>query len=549
MSSLLVEEGWAALRKGDAATARRAFESALVEVPSGEVLEGLAQAQYFERDYAASATFYERAYAAYREERNNMAAGRAARALAWITGNVFGDWAVQSGWFARALTILDEAGEERPEAGWVLILRSFSEPDFNAREELLRDAIALGRRFHDPDLEFEALAYLGGLFVMTDRAEEGMVLIDESLAAVCAGESTDLSVVDGIFCGFFWACELINDVSRAEQWMRAAADLIKRRNVVAAFCRAHYGGILTAAGRWNEAETELKAAISHFDRGMPERRAAGLIRIADLRVRQGRLEEAVQLLDGLEQHPDAVRTLAALYLARREVSLARDLLERATESTGDDVPSVGESTMVGPLLALLVDVHLEEGRTDEAARAAERLDRIAVLQSVPYLKAASALAQGRVCSARGTGDARAFLHEALEGFARAQLPMEVARTRLEMARALATSSPEVAVAEAKAALDEFERLEAARHADAAAALLRSLGAPVRTGPKGIGALTKREGEVLELVGAGLSNPEIGERLYITRKTVEHHVGNVLTKLGLRNRAEAAAFVTREKTSH
>jgi len=548
VSSLLIEQGWAALREGDAATARRAFESALAEASSGEVLEGLAQALYFQRDYTASATHYERAYAGYREERDNLAAGRAARALAWITGNVFGDWAVQSGWFARALSILDEAGEERPEAGWVLILRSFSEPDANAREELLRDAIALGRRFHDPDLEFEALAYLGGLFVMTDRAEEGMVLIDEALAAVCAGESTDLSVVDGIFCGFFWACELINDVPRAEQWMRAAADLIKRRNVVAAFCRAHYGGILTAAGRWNEAETELKAAIGHFDRGMSERRSAGLIRIAELRVRQGRLEEAVQLLDGLEQHPDAVRTVAALYLAQGEVALARDLLERATESTGDDIPSVGESTMVGPLLALLVDVHLEEGRTDDAARVAQRLDRIAEEQRVPYLKAASALAQGKVCIASNTGDARACLHEALDGFARAQLPMEVARTRLEMARALSTTSPEVAVAEAKAALDEFERLEAARHADAAAALLRSLGAPVRTGPKGRGALTKRESEVLELIGAGLSNPEIGERLYITRKTVEHHVGNVLTKLGLRNRAEAAAYVTREKTS-
>jgi len=546
VSSLLVEQGWAALREGDAATARRAFESALVEVSSGEVLEGLAQAKYFERDYAASATFYERAYAAYREERDNLAAGRAARALAWITGNVFGDWAVQSGWFSRALTILDEAGEERPEAGWVLILKTFSEPDVKAREELLRDAITLGRRFHDPDLEFEALGYLGGLFIMTDRAEEGMVLFDEALAAVCARESTDVSVVDGIFCGFFWACELINDVPRAEQWMRAAADLIKRRNVVAAFCRAHYGGILTAAGRWNEAEIELKAAISHFDRGMSERRAAALIRIAELRVRQGRLEEAVQLLDGLEQHPDAVRTLAALYLARREVSLARDLLERATERTGDEIPSVGESTMVGPLLALLVDVHLEEGRTDEAARVAERLERIAVVQRVPYLNAASALAQGRVCIASETGDARACLHEALEGFARAQLPMEVASTRLEMARALATSSPEVAVAEAKAALDEFERLEAARHADAAAALLRSLGAPVRTGPKGTGALTKRESEVLELIGAGLSNPEIGDRLFITRKTVEHHVGNLLAKLGLRNRAEAAAFVTRER---
>src|SRR4029453_10718836 len=112
--------------------------------------------------------------------------------------------------------------------------------------------------------------------------------------------------------------------------------------------------------------------------------------------------------------------------------------------------------------------------------------------------------------------------------------------------ALSERAPEVAIAEAREALEDFERLEAARHADAAGALLRSLGAPVRTGPQGGGALTRREAEVLELVGAGLSNPEIAERLYITRKTVEHHVGNLLAKLGLRNRAEAAAWATRQK---
>jgi DNA-binding NarL/FixJ family response regulator len=128
------------------------------------------------------------------------------------------------------------------------------------------------------------------------------------------------------------------------------------------------------------------------------------------------------------------------------------------------------------------------------------------------------------------------------------MPMELARTHLELAHALVERSPAVAVAEAKAALRDFERLEAARYADAAGALLRSLGAPVRTGAKGVGALTKREAEVLRLLGAGLSNPEIGDRLYITRKTVETHVGNVLSKLGLRNRAEAAAYATREKIS-
>ena len=519
----------------------------MANAESGAALEGLAAALYLEREYSTSADLYERAFTAYREESNTMAAGRAARTAAWINGNVLGDWAVQRGWWARARTVLEAAGEDAPEHGWVLILKAYVEPEAHTRENLLRDAIAVGRRFGESDMEFEALAYLGGVYVMIDRAEEGMAFVDEALAAACASEVTDLSILDSIFCGLFWACELVNDVPRAEQWMRAAEDLIARRNVVAAFCRAHYGGILTAAGRWDEAETELMVAAKHFDGGISTRRAVVMIRLADLRVRQGRFEEAALLLEGLDHHPDAVGTLAALHLERGHTALAADLLERATEGQDDEVPTVGESTMIGPLVALLVDVYIEDGRVDEARRTAERLERLAKAQRGPYLRAASALAMGRVHLAGGTGGERACLHDAIEGFAQAQLPMELARARLEMARALAERSPAVAIAEAKAALADFERLEAARYADAAGALLRSLGAPVRTGPKGMGALTKREAEVLQLIGAGLSNPEIGDRLFITRKTAEHHVGNVLSKLGLRNRAEAAAYVAREKT--
>ena len=165
-----------------------------------------------------------------------------------------------------------------------------------------------------------------------------------------------------------------------------------------------------------------------------------------------------------------------------------------------------------------------------------------------YLVAVAALARGRVCLATGTGDPQACLREAIAGFARAQTPMELARCRLALAGALSADRPEVALAEARAAFDAFEQLQAARDVDAAAASLRSLGAKPASARPGGALLTKRESEVLDLIGHGLSNPEISDRLYISRKTVEHHVGNVLAKLGLRSRAEAAAYAARAKSA-
>jgi two-component system, NarL family, response regulator DevR len=70
----------------------------------------------------------------------------------------------------------------------------------------------------------------------------------------------------------------------------------------------------------------------------------------------------------------------------------------------------------------------------------------------------------------------------------------------------------------------------------------------RSASRGVGGLTKREREVLALLGEGLSNRRIAERLCLTHKTVENHVASVLAKLGLSGRAEATAYVLRHSGS-
>jgi DNA-binding CsgD family transcriptional regulator/tetratricopeptide (TPR) repeat protein len=547
----LLDEGRAALRRGDAAGARRALERAVAESPSGDAIEGLARTSYIELDFTQAIADWERAYAAHRDGGDAIGAVRVARTLAYMYGSVVGDGAVMSGWLARAQTLL--AGEaESSEAGWVSLNSGMFEPDRGQKEQRFRVALELARRYHDNDLEFVTLAYLGASLVHADRTEEGMVLLDEALAAVAGSDVDDFCVLQEIFCQLFAACEHAHDVSRADQWIRIGEAIAARRHLpaVSAFCRTHYGGVLTAAGRWPEADVALTEAVRLWGLGHRSLRAGALARLADLRVRQGRFEEAEQLLDGLDGG-DAARPLAAIHLTKGETALARDVLERALENVDP------MSTAAAPLLALLVDVHLAAGLPDEAAVAADALAACASTHAMPFLVAVAALARGRVCIATGTGDPQACLREALAGFGRAQMPVEVAHSRLELASALLTDHPEVAIAEAQAALEAFDRLQAARHVDAAAAVLRSLGVRTASARRGRvrgagtsgddrGLLTKREAEVLDLLGHGLSNPEISDRLFISRKTVEHHVGNVLSKLGLRSRGEAAAYATRAK---
>ena len=90
---------------------------------------------------------------------------------------------------------------------------------------------------------------------------------------------------------------------------------------------------------------------------------------------------------------------------------------------------------------------------------------------------------------------------------------------------------------------EFERLGCPYQAERTRGLQR-LGPNASSVPTELAVLSVREREVLDLVTAGRTNPQIAEALYISRKTAEHHVSNILSKLGVASRAEAAAFAAR-----
>jgi DNA-binding NarL/FixJ family response regulator len=196
------------------------------------------------------------------------------------------------------------------------------------------------------------------------------------------------------------------------------------------------------------------------------------------------------------------------------------------------------------LLLLLVEVALATGDLAAAHHATEQLAALAQQTQSDVLLAQAALAAGQVQRQAGEPAAADSFQSVLTHMPHGEQSLLAARARLEMAQLLADSDWAGAVTWARAALASFERIGAEHDAGAAAALLRRLGVTERARPRLDGQLSRRESDVLELLGHGLTNREIAERLFISPKTAEHHVSQILGKLGLRSRAEVAAWLAR-----
>jgi DNA-binding NarL/FixJ family response regulator len=402
--------------------------------------------------------------------------------------------------------------------------------------------VAVAIEARDTDLELRALAQLGLAEVVRGELDKGLRQLDEAMAAATSGEPASLETFADVCCTLLQACDLAGDDERPRQWAQVFEKFVRTYDHVPllAFCRTCGAGVSVANGRIDTAERELLEALRELtESGQRARCVHPAARLAEIRVLQGRLGEAEQLLVGFEEVAEALQAAVSLRLARGENHAAAALIERRLRETGRT------NLLAVPLLAQLVEAKLAAGDLQGARAEAERLADLADDAGRERVRAAAALAGGRVLAASGEHEAADLFEEAVELFTRAGLPLDAARARIELARASATSSPEVAVDAAARARKELESLGADRDADQAAALLRTLGAKGRSGPRDYGLLSKREIEVLRLIGEGLSNHEIAQRLFISPKTAEHHVGRIYAKLELRGRAEAAAYAARQ----
>lgn len=373
-------------------------------------------------------------------------------------------------------------------------------------------------------------------------------LTEELLVVTAHDESAHLFAI--VLAGLAAAADTQLDV--AEERFRRAWDEARRRIVPAVAVDAGFWLAVTLfdTGRLVQAESviaEVQALVDRAgDHGKIRARSRSLP--DELQLLRGDWSAATgSLLRGVEAAPDAHRRIPYHQVLARWTARLRPN-ERATAYLEAGIADAA----AGGCPRCAADFHLAAAQV--AARIGEReLGRRLLVDwaverpspdawSIIQRRWTEALLEDDPAGAARTADALGQLVPDADGVGR---HLEATVIRLDRARILAT------IDRGRAA-DSFR--EAARIAAGQGALalqrlaerdLRGLG--VRTWRRGaaggaIDELTARELEVALLVAHGDSNPEIAERLFLSRKTIERHVSNILGKVGVRNRAELSAVL-------
>jgi DNA-binding CsgD family transcriptional regulator len=292
----------------------------------------------------------------------------------------------------------------------------------------------------------------------------------------------------------------------------------------------HRAQIMRAQGAWSDALDELALAEARYvAQGLGEGAVGEIHRErGDLLRLRGELEgAAAAYATADERGNDPQPGLTLLWMAQGRIDAACSTARRML----DDYQNPVRRSRVLPAV---VEVFLASGDIEAAASAAEELDGIAISFVSPSVSAAAAFASGSVSLVRDDpSGALSQLRTAWRGWLDLGARYEAAWARTRIGQAFrALGDEDSARAELVVAGRTFEELGAV---PAKGEVDRLLGGGRPDG------LTAREIEVLRLVAAGRTNPQIAAELFLSEKTVARHLSNIFAKTNVKSRTAAAAY--------
>jgi DNA-binding NarL/FixJ family response regulator len=512
----------------------RADEADLLEAEDIELLARSAYMLGRDDDYLRG---LERAHNAYLDAGEVAAA---TRCTWWVGHNLLmrGESSRASGWFGRGDRLLEQEGRDCVERGYLLIpvgLQADASGDARTAYATWTEAAAIGERYGDPDLVTIARMGQGHILVRQGRTEEGYRLVDETMVAVTTGELSPI-VAGIVYCNTIKFCQDSHEVRRAREWTDALTEWCERQpDMVAhtAVCLVHRAEVMQLQGAWRAALEEVQHAGERLRQGALNQRYAGsaVYRQGEIQRLQGQFaaaEEAYRAGSrlGFEPQPG----LALLRLTQGNGDAAAAAIRRVVGETQQPFKRAA-------LLPAYVEIMLAVGELVEARGAADELEAISAAHESDLLRATAAQASGAVALAEGDAEAAlAALRRALGTWQELEAPYEAARTRVLVGMACAElGDGDASDLEFEAARNVFEDLGAGPD-------LARMDSPLAPTPsKATHGLSSRELEVLRHLADGKTNKSIATELVLSERTVERHVSNIFTKLGVSSRAAATAF--------
>lgn len=482
----------------------------------------------------------ERAHHAHLEAGETAAAARSAFWLG-LRLMFLGEPGRGSGWHSRAKRLLDDAGLDCVERGYLLLPAARQKMETGSPEAALAvaaEAARVGERFGEADLVALARQLQGQALLQQERIDEGLALLDEAMVAVSSGELSPI-VTGIIYCAVIRACQDVYALGRAREWtnaLKAWCDAQPGGGSFTGTCLVHRSEVLQWNGEWPDAIEEARRASERLLAGYDERAAApAFYQQAELHRLRGEVADAEEAYTnasrrGWEPQPG----LALLRLQQGNVEAAASAMRRVISAAPDSMRRTR-------LLPAHVEIMLAAGDLEEARRASLELAETSRRLDTEVLAAIADHARGSVLLAEG--DARAALEplrRSFEVWRRLGAPYLAARVRLLLAQACrALGDTDGCRLEREAAMGVFRELGAAPDLARAEAAAAARGSQPR--PAQAHRLTARELEVLRLVAAGRTNKAIAAKLFLSEKTVDRHVSNIFDKLDVSSRAAATAF--------